>query len=116
MTVLIGKLIIWLIVGAIAGTMAGRLATFSKQGFGYWTNFGLGMLGAVVGGLIFRILHIDFGWGELKITFEDLMAAFIGSLLVVFAWRFIRKRTQKPAASTAAPAGSARKDDNPFTQ
>ncbi len=116
MTALIGKLIIWLIVGAIAGTMAGRLATFSRQGFGYWTNFGLGMLGAVVGGLIFRVLRIDFGWGELKITFEDLMAAFIGSLLLVFAWRFFRKRSKKPATSTTAPAVNTRKDDNPFTQ
>ena len=46
----ISKIIVWLIIGALSGTLAGRLVTFSKQGFGFWTNIGLGMLGAVVGG------------------------------------------------------------------
>ncbi|HWX15760.1 MAG TPA: hypothetical protein VNY07_04155 [Chthoniobacterales bacterium] len=46
----ISKIIVWLIIGALAGTLAGRLVTFSKQGLGFWTNLGL---------------------GEIKITFED---------------------------------------------
>jgi uncharacterized membrane protein YeaQ/YmgE (transglycosylase-associated protein family) len=41
----ISKIIVWLIIGALAGTLAGRLVTFSKQGLGFWTNLGLGMLG-----------------------------------------------------------------------
>ena len=49
------------------------------------------MLGAVVGGLIFRLLRIDLGLGEIKITFEDLISAFVGSLLYIIAWRLIRK-------------------------
>ncbi|RBP35383.1 putative membrane protein YeaQ/YmgE (transglycosylase-associated protein family) [Roseimicrobium gellanilyticum] len=109
---ILGKIIVWLIVGAIAGTMAGRLATFSKQGFGYWTNFGLGMLGALIGGMLFRVLRIDLGLGELKITFEDLIAAFTGSLLLVVAWRFFRKRGKKE--EPARPAVTPAKDDNPF--
>jgi uncharacterized membrane protein YeaQ/YmgE (transglycosylase-associated protein family) len=99
----IGKIIVWLIIGALAGTLAGRLMTFSKRGFGLWTNIGVGMLGAVVGGLIFRLLHIDLGLGQIKITFEDLISAFVGSLLCIIAWRLIRKnaeskREHKPAA------------------
>jgi uncharacterized membrane protein YeaQ/YmgE (transglycosylase-associated protein family) len=62
------KIIVWLIIGALAG----RLVTFSKQGLGFWTNLGL---------------------GEIKITFEDLISAFVGSLLCVGAWWLIRKRT-----------------------
>lgn len=89
----IGKLIVWLIVGALAGTLAGRLVTFSKAGFGKWINLGLGMLGAVVGGLLFDLLGINFGLGELKITFEDLVSAFVGSLLCIVAWWLIRKGT-----------------------
>ncbi len=61
----ISKIIVWLIIG----TLAGRLVTFSKQGLGFWTNLGLG-----------------------KITFEDLISAFVGSLLCVGAWWLIRKR------------------------
>jgi uncharacterized membrane protein YeaQ/YmgE (transglycosylase-associated protein family) len=91
MSIPIGKIIVWLIIGAFAGTLAGRLMTFSKRGFGLWANVGIGMVGAVVGGLIFRVLHIDLGLGEIKITFEDLLSAFVGSLLCIIAWRLIRK-------------------------
>jgi len=86
-----GKIIVWLIVGAFAGNLAGRLVTFSKAGFGRWTNLGIGMLGAVVGGFLFGLLNIDFGLGELKVTFEDLIAAFVGSLMCIVAWWVIRK-------------------------
>ena len=92
MSIPIGKIIVWLIIGALAGTLAGRLVTFSKQGFGLWTNIGLGMLGALVGGFLFRLLGIDFGLGEIKVTFEDLISAFVGSLLCILAWWLIRKR------------------------
>jgi uncharacterized membrane protein YeaQ/YmgE (transglycosylase-associated protein family) len=88
----ISKIIIWLIIGALAGTLAGRLVTFSKQGLGFWTNLGLGMLGAVVGGGLFWLLGINLGLGEIKITFEELISAFVGSLLCVGAWWLIRKR------------------------
>jgi uncharacterized membrane protein YeaQ/YmgE (transglycosylase-associated protein family) len=87
----LGKIIVWLIVGALAGTLAGRLMTFSKQGFGRWTNIGIGMLGALVGGFLFWLFGIDFGLGEIKVTFEDLISAFVGSLLCIVAWRLIRK-------------------------
>lgn len=91
----IGQLIIWLIVGALAGTLAARLVTFSKTGFGRWINIAVGMVGAVVGGFLFGLLDIDLGLGAFKITFEDLVAAFVGSMLcVVAAWLF-RKVTQK---------------------
>lgn len=89
----ISKIIVWLIIGAISGTLAGRLVTFSKPGFGLWANIGLGMLGAVVGGGLFWLLRIDLGLGEIKITFEDLISAFVGSLLCVVAWWLIRRRT-----------------------
>ena len=88
----ISKIIVWLIIGALAGTLAGRLVTFSKQGLGFWTNLGLGMLGAVVGGGLFWLLGIDLGLGEIKITFEDLISAFVGSLLCLGAWWLIRRR------------------------
>jgi uncharacterized membrane protein YeaQ/YmgE (transglycosylase-associated protein family) len=88
----ISKIIVWLIIGALAGTLAGRLMTFSKEGFGLWTNIGIGMLGAVVGEFLFWLLGINFGLGEIKITFDDLISAFAGSLLCVLVWRFIRKR------------------------
>lgn len=92
----IGKIIVWLIVGALSGTLTGRLVTFSKQGFGFWRHLGLGMLGAVVGGGLFWLLGFNLGLGEIKISVEDLISAFVGSLLCLGAWWLIRKyRTSK---------------------
>ena len=102
----IGEIIVWIIVGGFAGTLAGRAVTLKKQGLGRWMNLLVGMAGAVIGGGLFRLLRIDLGLGELKVTFEDLIAAFLGSLLVILVWRILaaartrardaKKRVPKP--------------------
>ncbi|MBW0001371.1 MAG: GlsB/YeaQ/YmgE family stress response membrane protein [Verrucomicrobia bacterium] len=91
----IGEIIIWIIVGGFAGTLAGRVVTLKREGLGRWLNLLVGMAGAVIGGLLFRLLRIDLGLGQLKVTFEDLIAAFLGSLLVIFAWRLLEKARRK---------------------
>lgn len=88
----LGKLVILLIVGSIAGSLAGRLVTLSRQGFGRWINLLVGMLGALVGNFLFYLFRIDFGLGELNISVQDLISAFLGSLLCVLLWWLIRKR------------------------
>ena len=85
----IGQIILWIIVGGFAGTLAGRLVTMKKEGLGLWANLVVGVVGAVIGGGFFRLFRINFGLGELKVTFEDLIAAFLGSVFVIFAWRII---------------------------
>ena len=65
--------------------------TRKKEGLGRWTNLGVGLVGALVGGYLFNVLHIDLGLGDLKVTFEDLIAAVCGSLLFIFALWLIRK-------------------------
>jgi uncharacterized membrane protein YeaQ/YmgE (transglycosylase-associated protein family) len=89
------QLIVWLIVGSLAGTLAGRLVTLKKEGLGRWTNLGIGMIGALIGGFLFTVFHIDLGLGAIKVTFEDLLAAFLGSLLFIVVWWLIRKFTGK---------------------
>jgi uncharacterized membrane protein YeaQ/YmgE (transglycosylase-associated protein family) len=101
MSISIGEIIVWLIIGALAGTVAGRLVTFSQRGFGVWINTGVGMLGALVGGVLFRLLHIDLGLGDIKVTFEDLIAALVGSLLCIIVWRLIRRSAGKKNQNAA---------------
>jgi uncharacterized membrane protein YeaQ/YmgE (transglycosylase-associated protein family) len=91
----IGQIILWIIVGGFAGTLAGRVATMKKEGLGRWANLLVGMAGAVIGGEFFRLFRINFGLGELKVTFEDLIAAFLGSLVVIVAWRIIARARAK---------------------
>lgn len=98
MDLTLGQFIVWLIIGGLAGTVAARVATFKKEGLGRITNLGLGMVGALIGGLIFNVFNIDLGLGDLKVTFEDLIAAFLGSLLLIVVWWVVRRfrRTKKP--------------------
>jgi uncharacterized membrane protein YeaQ/YmgE (transglycosylase-associated protein family) len=91
----IGQIILWIIVGGFAGTLAGRVVTMKKEGLGRWANLLVGMAGAVIGGEFFRLFRINFGRGELKVTFEDLIAAFLGSLVVIVAWRIIARARAK---------------------
>ncbi len=55
------------------------------------------MAGALIGGTLFRLFKIDLGLGEIAITLEDLVAAFIGSLLFLGVVWLIR-RQRKPGA------------------
>ena len=96
----IGQVIVWIVVGGFAGTLAGRAVTLKKQGLGRWTNLLVGMVGAAIGGEFVKLFRIDFGLGELKVTFEDLIAAFLGSLLVIFAWRILARAKAKDAKKT----------------
>ncbi len=89
MELTVSQFIVWLVVGGVAGTLAGMLVTFKKKGLGRWTNLGVGMVGALIGGLVLRIFKINLGLGEIKI--EDLIAAFFGSLLFVAIWWLVVK-------------------------
>ena len=91
--ILIGKLIVWALVGFVAGTLAGRLATRSREGYGGWTHLLIGMLGAIVGGLLFGFLRIDFGLGQITVSMADLVSAFIGSQVCVGLWALWRRRS-----------------------
>ena len=96
MNLTLTQLIVWLIVGGLAGTLAGRLVTFRKEGLGFWTNLGVRMVGALIGGFIFHAFNINLGLGEIKVTLVDLIAAFLGSLLFVVVWWLVRKFRGKP--------------------
>ena len=89
------RIIVWIVVGALAGNFIGVLVTFRKEGFGRWTNFALGIVGAVVGGFLFNLFNVDLGFAEITITVEDLIAAVVGSFLFVILWWLIRRSRSK---------------------
>ncbi len=95
MNITIGELVIWLIVGAFAGSIAGALVTRKKEGYGRMRNIAIGLVGAVIGGALFNLFKIDLGLAELKVTFEDLVSAFLGSLLLLLVLWILAKRKAK---------------------
>jgi uncharacterized membrane protein YeaQ/YmgE (transglycosylase-associated protein family) len=66
----------WILIGLIAGWLAGKIAR--GRGFGCLANVLLGLIGALLGGWIFSKLEI-FGGGWLY----SLAAATIGAVLLV---------------------------------
>lgn len=88
------QLIVWIVVGLIGGGLAGLLITWDREGFGLIRNLGLGLAGAVVGGLIFRIFGLLPGLDKIAISLRDIVAAVVGSLIVLLVlWLFQRSRT-----------------------
>jgi uncharacterized membrane protein YeaQ/YmgE (transglycosylase-associated protein family) len=100
----VDELFAWLIVGALAGSLAGILITRKREGLGGFTNLGVGLAGAVLGGLLFKLLKINLGLlAEIKISLQDVVAAFLGSLLFVLIVWFVRRWRIKPKVENQGP-------------
>ena len=79
------QFIVWIIVGLLGGSIVGLIVTRERKGFGVWRNLGLGLVGALVGGLLFWLLGIFPGLDSVRISLRDVVAAVVGSLLVLGA-------------------------------
>jgi uncharacterized membrane protein YeaQ/YmgE (transglycosylase-associated protein family) len=83
-----GQVIVWIVVGLIGGALAGRLITWDNEGFGRWRNLALGLAGAFVGGLLFRMLGLFPELDKYAVSLRDVVAAVVGSLIVLAALWF----------------------------
>jgi uncharacterized membrane protein YeaQ/YmgE (transglycosylase-associated protein family) len=86
----IDQFIVWIIVGLLGGSLAGFMTTWERKGLGLLRNLGVGLIGALVGGLLFRMLGLAPGLDRVAISLRDVVAAFVGSLIVLVAvwiWR-----------------------------
>jgi uncharacterized membrane protein YeaQ/YmgE (transglycosylase-associated protein family) len=82
----------WIIVGAIAGWLAGMLVR-GDEGLGVIGKIVLGIIGAVVGGFIAGLIFPgrDFING---ITIESIVVATIGAVIVVVAYHALTGRSR----------------------
>lgn len=95
----VDQIIVWMVVGLIGGALVGALMTWERAGFGLWRNLGLGLVGALIGGLLFRVFGIWPGLDRIAISLRDVVAAVLGSLLVLAAlwlWRKFKVSQQSP--------------------
>jgi uncharacterized membrane protein YeaQ/YmgE (transglycosylase-associated protein family) len=81
----VDQFIVWLVVGILGGSLAGLVITWERAGFGHLRNLGLGLSGAVVGGLIFRLFGLFPRLDKIAISLRDIVAAFLGSLILLAA-------------------------------
>ena len=83
-------IIVWLVIGAIIGWLAGIIM---KSDGGLFYNIILGIVGSAVGGFIANLLRIGSGsklFG-LPVTLPGLIISIAGACLVIFVVRLIRR-------------------------
>jgi len=80
------SIIAWLVIGAIAGWLAG---TFVRGGgFGLLGDIVVGIIGAFIGGWLAGVLHIHIGTGWVS----AIITAAVGASLLLFILRMVRRR------------------------
>ncbi|MGE5124730.1 MAG: GlsB/YeaQ/YmgE family stress response membrane protein [Betaproteobacteria bacterium] len=74
----------FLLVGLIAGWLAGKLTKGS--GYGVVGDIVIGVIGAFVGGFLFRLLGLSAGG-----TIGSIVVATVGAIVLVWVVRAIKK-------------------------
>jgi uncharacterized membrane protein YeaQ/YmgE (transglycosylase-associated protein family) len=78
-------IVIWIIVGGVAGTLADWLV--SGINLGCIGSVIVGILGAFVGGWLFSVLGIHIGTGIVN----SIITAFVGALILLIILRLVRR-------------------------
>ena len=78
--------IVWFIlIGLAAGWLAGKM--MKGKGFGVLGNIVVGIIGALIGGFLFRLLGIYPDGGLIA----SLVVATVGAVVLLFLLRLIKK-------------------------
>jgi uncharacterized membrane protein YeaQ/YmgE (transglycosylase-associated protein family) len=80
------QLIVFLVIGGVAGWLAGLI--LKSGGFGVVGNIVIGVIGAVLGGWLFGVLGISVG-GQ---WVGALVTAVVGAVVLLLAIGLIRKK------------------------
>jgi len=79
----IKPILIYLVVGSVAGWLAGKI--IKGDGFGLIGNMFVGVVGALIGGIAFDFLEISAGG-----MFGFLITAIAGSIILLFFINLIK--------------------------
>jgi len=75
----------WIVVGLIAGWLAGQF--MKGGGYGLVVDIILGLLGGVLGGWIFEKLGVSTGGGMIG----SIVVAFIGAVILIGITRLLKR-------------------------
>jgi uncharacterized membrane protein YeaQ/YmgE (transglycosylase-associated protein family) len=77
--------LVWIVVGLIAGWLAGQV--MKGGGYGTVVDIILGLLGGILGGWVFGMLGIWPGGGMIG----SIIVAFVGAVILVGITRLLKK-------------------------
>jgi uncharacterized membrane protein YeaQ/YmgE (transglycosylase-associated protein family) len=75
------SIISWIILGLIAGFIGSKIV--DSRGQGLWLNMVLGIVGAIVGGVVFDIFGAS---GITGLNIYSMIVAIVGSVLVLWLY------------------------------
>ncbi|MGH8140372.1 MAG: GlsB/YeaQ/YmgE family stress response membrane protein [Steroidobacteraceae bacterium] len=84
------SVIAWIVLGLIAGFIASKIV--NKRGDGVFLDIILGVIGAVVGGWLFRTFGMS---GVNGFNIYSLLVAVIGAVVVLVGYHAITGRTSR---------------------
>lgn len=82
------NLIVWIIIGAIAGWLA-SIVMKTNQSQGLITDIIVGIVGGLIGGFVLNALGVGGAVTGLNIT--SVLTAFIGAVILLAILRFLRR-------------------------
>lgn len=84
-------------IGGVAGALVGG----GSEDRSLLTNAGIGLLGALVGGSLWAAVTgrtLELG-GSVEMGPADIVAALVGSVVVLVVWTLVQRRRSSPAAN-----------------
>ncbi|MBZ0299927.1 MAG: GlsB/YeaQ/YmgE family stress response membrane protein [Anaerolineae bacterium] len=85
------QLLVWIVVATVAGMVTSMLLYRKPTPSIDLSILGLGFLGALVGRIVFDLLRVQLNLPALVISMDDVVAALIGSVVVLFIIRYLRR-------------------------
>lgn len=96
---LISKIIVWILVGTLAGALAGMVVKRQRSGFGHLGNLAVGLVGAAIGLFAGQVLELKLGLADIAINLDEVLLAFIGSMVflavLAICRRFFGKKNKR---------------------
>jgi uncharacterized membrane protein YeaQ/YmgE (transglycosylase-associated protein family) len=80
-------IISWLILGLVAGFIGSKIV--NKSGEGLWLDIALGIVGAIVGGVLFSALGMH---GITGLNIWSMIVAIVGAVVVLFGYHAVAGR------------------------
>jgi uncharacterized membrane protein YeaQ/YmgE (transglycosylase-associated protein family) len=82
--------LLWVVIGLLAGWLASAVV---GGGYGIIGDIVVGVIGAFIGGFLFRALGLGTPFGGIAGT---IFVAFIGAVVLLLILRLIRRATVRP--------------------
>jgi uncharacterized membrane protein YeaQ/YmgE (transglycosylase-associated protein family) len=77
----------WLVLGLIAGFISSKIV--NRQGQGLWLDIALGVVGAIVGGMVFSAFGAT---GITGLNLYSMIVAIVGSVVVLWVYHAVTGR------------------------